>query len=47
MGRSGVRWTSDKGPRGGAERDSGRGVPPYIEVLVRIGFVLAGRQGLA
>lgn len=28
VGRSGVRWTSDKVPRGSAERDSGRGVPP-------------------
>jgi hypothetical protein len=28
VGRSGVRWTSDKVPRGGAERDSSRGVAP-------------------
>lgn len=40
VGRSGVRWTSDKGPRGGAERDSSRGVPPYIEVLSWFGLGL-------
>jgi hypothetical protein len=46
VGRSGVRWTSDKVPRGGAERDSSRGFRLLRgPVLVGIGFVLPDRQG--
>jgi hypothetical protein len=41
-----VRWTSDKGPRGGAGRDSNRGFRLRRgPVLAGIGFLLADRQG--